>query len=104
MRALGTQLGRIAAEWLEFFSGTYRSLYRLAGSPVHDPCAVAWLAHPDIVSSQEAFVAIELDGRFTRGATVVDLHGRLDHEPNARVGLELDVERFWALVLRALDR
>ncbi|MCW3064836.1 MAG: Ribosylpyrimidine nucleosidase [Solirubrobacterales bacterium] len=102
MRALGTELGRIADEWLDFFAGTYRSRFGLDGPPVHDPCAVAWLAHPDIVSSTRAFVAIERDGRFTRGATVVDLHDRLGREPNADVGLELDVERFWDLVIGAL--
>jgi purine nucleosidase/pyrimidine-specific ribonucleoside hydrolase len=42
MRALGTELGRIADEWLDFFAGTYRSLFGLEGPPVHDPCAVAW--------------------------------------------------------------
>ena len=104
IRALGTELGRIADEWLGFFAGTYRSLYGLDGPPVHDPCAVAWLAHPDIVTAAETFVAIETDGRWTRGATVVDLYGRLGRPPNARVGMELDRERFWDLVLAALDR
>jgi pyrimidine-specific ribonucleoside hydrolase len=104
MRGLGTELGRIAAEWMEFFSGTYRAVHRLPGSPLHDPCAVAWLAHPDLITGAETFVAIELDGRWTRGATVVDLNDRLGQAPNATVGLELDVERFWDLVLDALRR
>jgi inosine-uridine nucleoside N-ribohydrolase len=104
MRALGTELGRIADEWLDFFAGTYRSLYGLEGPPVHDPCTVAWLAHPDIVRATEAFVAIETGGRWTRGATVVDLYGRLGRPPNVRVGMELDRERFWELVVRALER
>jgi purine nucleosidase/pyrimidine-specific ribonucleoside hydrolase len=102
MRGLGTELGRIAAEWMEFFSGTYHDRYALPGSPLHDPCAIAWLAHPDIINGVEAFVAIELDGRWTRGATVVDVHGRLGLPANATVGMELDVERFWDLVIAAL--
>ena len=102
MRSLGTELGRITAEWMEFFSGTYKDRYELDGSPLHDPCTIAWLAHPDLIEGVDAFVAIELDGRWTRGATVVDLHGRLGHEPNARVAMTLDVERFWDLVIAAL--
>jgi purine nucleosidase/pyrimidine-specific ribonucleoside hydrolase len=102
MRALGTEKGRIAAEWMEFFSGTYQSLYGLPGSPLHDPVTVAWLADPELVRSVDAFVAIELRGEWTRGATVVDLYRRLGREPNARVGLELDVERFWDMVIDAL--
>ena len=47
-------------------------------------------------------MAVETEGRLTRGATVVDLHGRLGEPPNARVAVELDVERFWDLVIGAL--
>ena len=36
---------------------------------------------PSLVRSVEAFVAIETEGRWTRGATVVDLHGRLGEPP-----------------------
>jgi inosine-uridine nucleoside N-ribohydrolase len=33
---------------------------------------------------------------------VVDLHGRLEQRPNARVAMELDVTRFWDLVVGAI--
>jgi inosine/uridine nucleosidase len=104
MRGLGTELGRIGAEWMEFFAARYRETQGLPGSPLHDPCAVAWLAHPDLIEGREAFVGIELEGRWTRGMTVVDLLGRFGRPPNATVGIELDVERFWDLILRALHR
>jgi purine nucleosidase len=104
MRGLGTELGRIAAEWMEFFAARYRATQGLPGSPLHDPCAVAWVAHPDLIAGQETFVAVELEGRWTRGMTVVDLLGRFGEPTNATVGLELDVDRFWDLILRALDR
>jgi purine nucleosidase/pyrimidine-specific ribonucleoside hydrolase len=51
----------------------------------------------------DAFVAIETEGRWTRGATVVDLHGTLGRPANARVAIELDVPRFWDLVLGAIQ-
>jgi pyrimidine-specific ribonucleoside hydrolase len=56
------------------------------------------------VRSVDAFVAIETEGRWTRGATVVDLHERLGREPNARVAMELDAERFWDLAIDAVER
>jgi purine nucleosidase/pyrimidine-specific ribonucleoside hydrolase len=52
----------------------------------------------------DTFVAVETEGRWTRGMTVVDLHGRLGREPNARVALELDAPRFWDLVIGSLER
>ena len=72
--------------------------------PVHDPCTVALLIDPSLIRCVETFVAVETEGRWTRGATVVDLGGRLRRPPNARVALELDAPRFWDLVLGALER
>ena len=46
--------------------------------------------------------AEQLDGRWTRGATVVDF--RSARPANARVALELDAPRFWDLVIGSLER
>ena len=69
---------------------------------MHDACAVALLIDPSLVRSVETFVAIETEGRWTRGATAVDLHGRLGMAPNAKVAMELDVDGFWDLVIGAI--
>jgi purine nucleosidase/pyrimidine-specific ribonucleoside hydrolase len=104
LRALGTPLAGTVAGWLTFFGATYRSLFGFPAPPVHDPCAVALLAEPAVVRCVDAFVAVETEGRWTRGATVVDLDGRLGRPANARVALELDVARFWELVTAAVER
>ena len=102
LRAIGSPVSEAAIGWLSFFADTYREVYGFAGPPVHDACAVALVIDPTLVRSVETFVAIETEGRWTRGATVVDLHGRFGREPNARVAMELDVPRFWDLVLDAI--
>jgi inosine/uridine nucleosidase len=102
IRGLGTELAGVVAEWLAFFGSAYLDLWGLEGPPVHDPCAVALAIDPGLIRCVETFVAIETDGRWTRGATVVDLHGRLGEAPNARVAMELDVARFWDLVVGAI--
>jgi inosine-uridine nucleoside N-ribohydrolase len=104
LRALDTGLARVVAGWMTFFGSTYERLWGLPGPPVHDACAVALAIDPGVVRSVDAFVAIETDGRWTRGATVVDLHERLGREPNARVAMELDAERFWDLAIDAVER
>jgi inosine-uridine nucleoside N-ribohydrolase len=100
--ALGTPAGDAAVGWLSFFADTYRQVFGFDGPPVHDPCTLALLIDPSLVRCEEVFVAIETDGRWTRGATVVDLHRRLGRPPNARVAMELDVPRFWDLVIDAI--
>ncbi len=103
IRRLGTPLARTTAEWLEFFGSTYRRIWGFEAPPVHDPCAVALVVEPDLIRCVDAFVAVETDGRWTRGATAVDLSSRWGRPPNARVAMELDVERFWDLVVDAVD-
>jgi purine nucleosidase/pyrimidine-specific ribonucleoside hydrolase len=102
LRAIGSAPAEAAIGWLSFFADAYRSVFGFAGPPVHDPCALALLIDPSLMRYVEAFVSIETEGRWTRGATVVDLHGSLGRQPNARVAMEIDAPRFWDLVLDAI--
>jgi len=102
LRALGEPLGATVAGWLDFFGATYRAHYGAAAPPVHDPCALARLIDPSVVRCEECFLAIELDGRWTRAATVADLDGRLGAPANAQVATQLDAPRFWDLVVDAV--
>ena len=67
------------------------------GQAVHDVCAVAYVARPDLFTSRPARVDVETRGEFTSGMTVVDFDPPI---PNALVPVELDVEGFWAYVER----
>ena len=104
MRALATPLGETVAGWFEFLGSTYRIVFGADAAPVHDPCAVALVAEPGVVRCVDAFMAVETEGRWTRGATAVDLRGRYGRDPNARVAMELDVARFWDVVVAAVER
>jgi inosine-uridine nucleoside N-ribohydrolase len=99
--AIGTPLARTCQAWLQYFAGTYRELFGIE-PPLHDPCALAIALDPGLARSVEAFVAAETQGRWTRGATVVDLDHRLGRPANARVALSIDVERFWARMIAAI--
>lgn len=73
------------------------------GIIVADALAMAVAIDPSlVVRSERRHVAVELDGRLTRGATVVDWDARLGKRANARVVLEVDSIRFGALVRTAL--
>jgi purine nucleosidase len=65
------------------------------GQALHDVCAVAYVARPDLFESKPARVEIELRGEFTTGMTVVDFHSA---HPNALVPVRLDVPGFWNYV------
>ncbi|WP_455355748.1 nucleoside hydrolase [Streptomyces sp. SYSU K217416] len=100
---LGTELGRTCAQLMTFFGSTYRRLWGFESPPLHDPVAVARVIDPEIVRCVDANVVVELHGHFTRGATVVDLHGYLGRPVNARVAVALDRERYWDRVIGAVE-
>ncbi|WP_326902392.1 ribonucleoside hydrolase RihC [Kosakonia cowanii] len=72
----------------------YRSGSMATGQRMHDLCAIAYLVRPDLFTLKPCFVAVETQGQFTTGATVVDIDGKLGLPANAQVALDMDVEGF----------
>lgn len=100
--ALGTPLGQTCADLLTYFGSTYRELWGFSSPPLHDPVAVARVIDPGLVHCVDAHVAVELHGRYTRGATVVDLHRSTGRPDNARVAVTLETGPFWDRMLAAV--
>ncbi|MFZ3495926.1 nucleoside hydrolase [Streptomyces sp. 5.8] len=99
---LGTPLGHLCAELLTFFASTYRTLWGFPHPPLHDPVAVARVIDPGLVHCVDANVVVDLHGRYTRGATVVDLERYVDRPVNARVAVGLETDRFWDRMIGAV--
>ena len=100
--ALGTPLATAVLGLLRFFESTYRDVFGMPHPPVHDPATIAWLIDPGLFGGDRRHVAIETDGRYTAGMTVVDVHNKLGLEPNAFVLTRVDANGFWDLVIAAL--
>jgi purine nucleosidase len=95
---LGTQLLLPALE-------QYRSEREPAGPPVHDVCAVAWVAEPELFGLVPAQVQVELAGQLTAGMTVIDFAaGGGISDGNAMVAMEIDVTKFWEVTLETYGR
>jgi len=81
----------------------YNAKHDRRGVIAADALAMAVALDPSIVIRRETrAVAVELDGRLTRGATVVDWAARLGRPAQANIVLEVDQVRFAAMVRRAL--
>jgi inosine-uridine nucleoside N-ribohydrolase len=102
LRVVDRPVATFAADLLVFFADRYRNVFGFSAAPVHDPCAVAAVIDPTIVKAHTMHVEIETTGEWTSGRTVCDVYGRLEMEPNARVGYALDVERFWDMVISTI--
>ena len=96
------RVGEVAAELLEFFAGTYKSVFGFDAPPVHDAVAVSAVVEPEILKTRLMRVDVECESELTRGETVCDFYGILDKPQNAEVGVALDTEAFFEILHRAL--
>lgn len=102
--AVGTKPARFVVELLEFFGQTYKEAQGFDAPPVHDPCAVAYVIDPSIVRTVKVPIDIELTGTLTLGMTVADFRAPAPDDCTTWAATDLDHERFWALVVDALER
>lgn len=98
----GTATGAFGAELLAFFCARYAEAEGMPEAPLHDPITIALLIDPAIATTVRARLDAETTGTFTRGATSVDLRGILGLAPNATIAMELDVPRFWDLIVESV--
>ncbi len=103
-RSIGKRCSTMVAELMDFFVKFHEANFDFGGSPLHDPCAVAWLIDPSIFTTRKAHVDVERRGGLTVGATVVDFDGRTGGAMNVDVVMDLDRERFIDLLESALLR
>ena len=99
---LGTPVGDMSVSLMRYFAETYQREFGFDAPAVHDPCAVAAVIDPSIVTSRYMNVAIDTASELSLGRTVCDVYGKTGRPPNADVGLDLDVDRFWDLMVDAL--
>ena len=93
------RVGTFVAELVEFFKRYHARTYGWDGAPIHDAVALAHVFRPGIVTTGHYNVEIETESELTRGRTVVDRWHRTDREPNAHVGVEIESDAFFELLL-----
>ena len=108
IRALGNPAAAFAADLLGFYGQAYAdAFFGRAEGPLHDPCAVLALTHPELFKFEMRHVAIELRGEHTRGMTVVDERGNRAREaapPNVQVAYKVDRDAALKLLIETLER
>lgn len=113
MRKIGTPFANVIADLISFYSNTLINIFGVDGASLHDPCAVAVFVDPTIFKMQPMHVAIELNGKLTRGMTVCDYRHEkatsdllggdkainVGEKPNCDVAVGIDNEKFMDLLI-----
>jgi inosine-uridine nucleoside N-ribohydrolase len=101
LRAVG-RVGAFVADLNVFFTRYHRETYGWDGAPIHDAVAVAYVIRPGLMQTRHRNVEVELESELTRGRTVVDLWNRTGRAPNAHVGVDLDTDGFFRLLVERI--
>jgi purine nucleosidase len=103
-RAMGTDVGRMTAEWTDFFERFDKEKYGSLGAPLHDPTVIAYLIQPELFSGRIINVEIETQSELTMGMTVADWWRVTDRAPNCTFMRDIDADGFFALLAERLAR
>jgi purine nucleosidase len=98
------ELGPLGTQLLLPALDQYKSVSEPSGPPVHDVCAVAWVAQPGLFGLVPARVQVETAGQLTSGMTVTDFEAPGFDVGNAQVAMSIDVDGFWELTLGVYQR
>ncbi|MFM8838190.1 MAG: nucleoside hydrolase, partial [Bacteroidota bacterium] len=76
----------------------------IKGCAINDPLAAAILLDPTLVKNRDYYLTIELTSPTSKAKTIADHYGLLKSAPNAKVSMEVDVERFMELFINRMNR
>ena len=99
-----SELAKVTKQMMDFYYNSYVTRYTIPGAALHDSVAAAYLIDPEMFEGFEAYVEIDLDGKFTRGATLVDGANMLGKKANAFVVTDLDRDALIDLTIKRFHK
>ncbi|MEG0371415.1 MAG: pyrimidine-specific ribonucleoside hydrolase RihA [Clostridium sp.] len=103
IRSVNNKVAIMVAELMDFFEKFHMET-GFNGSPLHDPCAVAYLIDPSIFTSKLCNVEIETQGEHTLGSTVTDYMGITNKPKNVNVLFDVNREKFVDMLVKAVEK
>ncbi len=103
-REMKNNTGPAVALMLDYFERFDVDKYGTDGGPLHDPCVIAWLLHPELFTGKDVNVAVECESELTMGMTIVDWWNVTSRKPNAHVVRGIDHEKFFKLLAERLAK
>jgi inosine-uridine nucleoside N-ribohydrolase len=89
---------------LSFFHRYDTEKYSSQGTPLHDPCTIAWLLKPELFKTRLCNVSVETESELTMGHTAVDFWHVTDRPKNVSWAYDIDADGFYELLTERLGR
>ena len=104
IKALDNPVAEATAGMLSFFHRYDTEKYASQGTPLHDPCTVAYLLRPELFSGKQCNVSVETQSDLTLGHTAVDFWHVTDRPMNTNWIHGVDADGFYDLLIERLAR
>ena len=95
--------GKLVADLYRFFLSIHGDRYGWVGAPVHDAVAVAHVIDASLLQTTRCGVTIDTGGQLSRGRTNVDVRRQTDWLARHHVAVDIDAERFLALLVERIS-
>jgi purine nucleosidase len=101
---VGNKAAIATAGMLNFFSRYDTDKYGSLGSPLHDPCTIAYMLKPELFTGKRCNISIETQSELTMGNTAVDFWHVTDKPHNVEWMYDVDADGFYELLTERLGR
>ncbi|MGA0733850.1 MAG: nucleoside hydrolase [Steroidobacteraceae bacterium] len=95
---LATRSASAAANLLTFATYLPANSPAAQGSPLHDPCPIAWLIEPRLFEFRRCHIEVETESSLTAGHTAVEFRSDIAPRQNVQWGVRADAEGIFDLL------
>ena len=104
IRELNNPVADATVGMLSFFHRYDTEKYSSQGTPLHDPCTVAYLLQPELFKTKVCNVSVETESELTVGHTAVDFWHVTDRPRNVNWAYDIDADGLYELLTERLGR
>ncbi len=103
MRQINNKVAKAYARLMDVFCENQKKVFGFDGAPLHDPVTIVYLLNPDVLKMKFMNVTIDLSHGPSYGRTNCDQFDYLKLKKNAYVAIDIDVDKYFEIVLEALN-
>lgn len=102
-KQINTKSADLFVKLMEVFNYNQKKVFGFEGAPLHDPVTLVSMIDENVVTFKYVNVEIDVSKQCSYGRTNCDVSGYLKREPNAYVAVDINVEKYWDIILKTLE-
>ena len=87
---------------MKVFNINQRKTFGIEAAPLHDPVTIVSLLDQSVIKFQKMNVEIDINHGSSYGRTNCDIFDYLHKEKNAYVAIDIDIDKYWDIIEKAI--